>query len=131
MNKILLISIVAAICTGIAGILHLNMLPAFNTQMTVLFLVGGLAQIFWIIPTVKNWGKTWDYIGIVGTVAFVLIWVITRIPENPITGRGGMIGDTAIAIEIFQIAFIVLLGVLVAMKSSKKYIENYPKNKKP
>lgn len=130
MNKILLISIVAAICTGIAGILHLNMLPAFNTQMTILFLVGGLAQIFWIIPTVKNWGKIWDYIGIVGTIAFVLIWVITRIPENPITGRAGMVGDAAIAIEVFQIAFIVLLGVLVAMKS-KKQIENYAKNKKP
>ena len=131
MNKILLISIVAAICTGIAGILHLSILPAFNTQMTVLFLVGGLAQIFWIIPTVKNWGKIWDYIGIVGTIAFVLIWVVTRIPENPITGRAGMVGDTAIAIEVFQIAFIVLLGLLVAMKSSKKHIENYPKNKKP
>ena len=102
-----------------------------NTQMTVLFLVGGLAQIFWIIPTVKNWGKIWDYIGIVGTIAFVPIWVITRIPENPITGRAGMVGDMAIAIEVFQIAFIVLLGLLVAMKSSKKYIENYPKNKKP
>lgn len=130
MNKILLISIVAAICTGIAGILHLNMLPAFNTQMTVLFLVGGLAQIFWIIPTVKNWGKTWDYIGIVGTIAFSLIWVITRLPGNPITGRGGMVGEMAIAVEVFQIAFIVLLGILVAMKSSKKPIENYSKNKK-
>ena len=130
MNKILLISIVAAICTGIAGILHLSLLPAFNTQMTILFLVGGLAQIFWIIPTLKNWGKIWDYIGIVGTLAFVLIWVITRMPENPITGRAGMVGDMAIAIEVFQIAFIVLLGLLVAMKS-KKQIENYAKNKKP
>ena len=130
MYKILLISIVAAICTGIAGILHLNLLPAFNTQMTILFLVGGLAQIFWIIPTVKNWGKTWDYIGIVGTIAFSLIWVITRLPGNPITGRGGMIGDTAIVIEVFQIAFIVLLGILVAMKSSKKPNENHTKNKK-
>jgi len=131
MNKILLISIVAAICTGIAGILHLSLLPAFNTQMTILFLVGGLAQIFWIIPTLKNWGKIWDYIGIAGTFAFVLIWVITRMPENPITGRAGMVGDMAIAIEVFQIAFIVLLGLLVAMKSSKKHVENYPKNKKP
>ena len=130
MNKILLISIIAAICTGIAGILHLNMLPAFNTQMTILFLVGGLAQVFWIIPTVKNWGKTWDYIGIVGTIAFSLIWVITRLPGNPITGRGGMIGEMAIVIEVFQIAFIVLLGILVAMKSSKKPIENHSENKK-
>jgi hypothetical protein len=40
-----------------------------------------------------------------------------------------MVGDMAIAIEVFQIAFIVLLGLLVAMKSSKKHIENYPKNK--
>ena len=129
MNKILLISIAAAICTGIAGILHLNMLPTNNTNSTILFLVGGLAQVFWIVPTVRNWGKIWDYIGIAGTFAFVPIWVITRIPENPITGRGGMVGDMAIAIEVFQIAFIVLLGLLVAMKSSKKHIENYPKNK--
>ena len=129
MNKILLISIAAAICTGIAGILHLNMLPTNNTNSTILFLVGGLAQVFWIVPTVRNWGKIWDYIGIAGTSAFVLIWVITRIPENPITGRGGMVGDMAIAIEVFQIAFIVLLGLLVAMKSSKKHIENYLKNK--
>ena len=129
MNKILLISIAAAICTGIAGILHLNMLPTNNTNSTILFLVGGLAQVFWIVPTVRNWGKIWDYIGIAGTFAFVLIWVITRIPENPITGRGGMVGDMAIAIEVFQIAFIVLLGLLVAMKSSKKHIENYPENK--
>ncbi len=85
------------------------MLPAFNDQMTTLFLVGGIAQMFWIIPTVKNWGKVWDYIGIVGTIVFVLIWVITRIPGNPITGRGGMVGDMSIAIEVFQIAFIVLL----------------------
>jgi hypothetical protein len=129
MNRILLISIAAAICTGIAGILHLSMLPAFNTQMTTLFLVGGLAQVFWIIPTVKNWDKIWDYIGIVGTVAFTLIWIITRIPGNPITGRGGMIGDTAIAIEVFQIAFIILMGSLIAMKSSKKTIRNYSEEK--
>ncbi|WP_458745895.1 hypothetical protein [Candidatus Nitrosocosmicus sp. T] len=129
MNRILLISIAAAICTGIAGILHLSMLPAFNTQTTILFLVGGLAQVFWIIPTVKNWGKIWDYIGIVGTVAFTLIWIITRIPGNPITGRGGMISDTAIVIEVFQIAFIILMGSLIAMKSSKKTIRNYSEEK--
>lgn len=129
MNKILLISIAAAICTGIAGILHLSMLPAFNTQMTTLFLVGGLAQLFWIIPTVKNWGKIWDYVGIIGTVAFTLIWIITRIPGNPITGRGGMIGDTAIATEVFQIAFIILVGSLIAMKSSKKTSRNYSEEK--
>jgi len=54
MNKLIIVSIAASICTTIAGILHLTMLPAFNTNSTILFLVGGIAQIFWIIPTIKN-----------------------------------------------------------------------------
>jgi hypothetical protein len=119
MNKISSLVISASICTGIAGILHLSMLPAFNEQMTILFLVGGLAQVFWILPTVKNWGRIWDYIGIVGTVAFMLLWVITRIPDNPITGRGGMISDTAIATEIFQLAFVVLMAIIVYVRQQK------------
>lgn len=77
MNKITALAVSAAVCTAIAGILHLSMLPAFNQQMTVLFLIGGLAQVFWVLPTIKNWGRIWDYIGIVGTVAFTVLWVIT------------------------------------------------------
>jgi hypothetical protein len=123
MNKLIIISIAAAICTAIAGILHLSMLPAFNTNTTILFLVGGIAQIFWIIPTIKSWGKTWDYIGIAGTMAFVLIWIITRLPDNPITGRAGRIGDLAIVTEIFQIAFIVLLGIMIYKKSNGQKIK--------
>jgi hypothetical protein len=113
MNSVLIISIAAAICTAAAGMLHLNMLPAPNTNSTILFLVGGIAQIFWVIPTIKRWGKTWDYVGIGGTIVFILIWVITRMPDNPITGRAGRIGDTAIITEIFQIAFVILLGIII------------------
>jgi hypothetical protein len=117
MNSIIMIAVAASICTAIAGILHLTMLPAPNTNMTILFLVGGIAQIFWIIPTIKRWGKAWDYVGIAGTVAFIIIWLITRMPDNPITGRAGRIGESAIIIEIFQIAFIVLLGILISKKT--------------
>ena len=117
MNSIFIIAIAASICTAIAGILHLTMLPAPNTNMTVLFLVGGIAQIFWVIPTIKRWGKTWDIIGIAGTLAFLIIWLLTRMPDNPITGRAGRIGESAIIIEIFQIAFIVLLGLLISKKT--------------
>ena len=119
MNKINALAISASICTGIAGILHLSMLPAFNEQTTILFLVGGLAQVFWILPTVKNWGRIWDYIGIIGTITFILLWVVTRIPDNPVTGRGGMIGDTAIATEIFQIAFVALMAIIVYLRQPK------------
>ncbi len=117
MNSIFIIAVAASICTAIAGILHLTSLPSPNTNMTILFLVGGIAQIFWVIPTIKRWGKTWDYIGIAGTLAFIIIWLITRMPDNPITGRAGRIGETAIIIEIFQIAFIVLLGILISKKT--------------
>ena len=96
------------------------MVPSFNINSTILFLVGGLAQIFWVVPTIRNWGRVWDYIGIAGTLAFIAIWVMTRLPDNPITGRAGRIGDTAIIIEIFQIAFVVLMVILISKRKSEK-----------
>ena len=120
MNLIMILSIAAAFCTGLAGILHLYMLPSNNTNSTILFLIGGLAQVFWIVPTIRRWGKIWDLVGIVGTATFVVIWVITRIPDNPVTGRGGRIGETAVIIEALQIAFIILLGIIVRLQFSKQ-----------
>ncbi|MBA3749494.1 MAG: hypothetical protein H0X03_01085 [Nitrosopumilus sp.] len=99
------------------------MVPTPNINTTFLFLIGGLAQIFWVVPTIRNWGRIWDYIGIAGTLAFIAIWVITRLPDNSITGRAGRIGDTAIILEVFQIAFIVLMIILV----SKRKLSNLKK----
>lgn len=87
--------------------------------MTILFLIGGLAQVFWMLPTIKNWGKVWNYIGIVGTVTFILLWVITRFPENPITGRDGMIGSTAIITEIFEVVFVALMTAIFYIRKQK------------
>ena len=84
----------------------------------ILFLVGGIAQVFWIIPIIRQWGKTWYSIRIAGTVVFVLIWVITRIHNNPITGKGGPISEEAIIIQVFQIAFIIL-SLIILIKSIK------------
>ena len=111
----------AALTTLIAGILHLLKVPNAidgNINAGILFLVGGIAQIFWIIPIIKQWGKVWYSIGIAGTVIFVLIWVITRIPDNPITGRGGSISHEGITIQVFQIAFIIL-SILILFKITK------------
>lgn len=111
----------AALTTLIAGILHLLKVPNAidgNIYAGILFLVGGIAQIFWIIPIIKQWGKVWYSIGIAGTVNFVLIWVITRIPDNPITGRGGSISNEGITIQVFQIAFIIL-SILILFKITK------------
>jgi hypothetical protein len=46
--------------------------------------------------------------------------VITRIPDNPITGRGGPVSELAIATEVFQIAYVVLTAVIIAKERVSK-----------
>jgi hypothetical protein len=67
----------------------------------------------------KRLGRTWYYIGIVGTIILIIMWVMTRIPDNPITGRGGPISEMAIAIEVFQIAYVVLTAIII-VKDTKR-----------
>jgi hypothetical protein len=113
----------AAIATGIAGILHLMLVPnAMNSNINnaILFLVAGILQIFWILPMIRRWGWIWYAIGIAGTVVLIGIWVITRIPDNPITGRGGPISQMAIAVEVFQIAFVAIAAIILAKERSGK-----------
>ena len=120
-ENFILLRYAAAGGTLIAGILHLSLVANaidrnFNTG--ILFLIGGLAQVFWVLPTIRGWNKVWYYVGIGGTLTLILIWAITRFPGNPINGRGGSIGETAIAIEVFQVAFIVL-SIIILWKDPK------------
>ena len=55
-------------------------------------------------------GRIWDYTGIVGTIVPIIIFFITRIPGDPIKGKDFSIGGTAIYLEGFQIASVVLLN---------------------
>jgi len=120
-ENFILLRYAAAGSTLIAGILHLSLVANvidrnFNTG--ILFLLRGLAQVFWVLPTIRGWNKVWYYVGIGGTLTLILIWAITRFPGNPINGRGGSIGETAIAIEVFQVAFIVL-SIIILWKDPK------------
>ena len=106
-----------AATTAIAGILHLLLVPniiGFNVNTAIFFLVSGIAQIFWVLPMVKRWGKMWYYVGITGTIILIIMWAITRMPGNPITGREGPISDMAIAIEVFQIAYVIITAIIIA-----------------
>jgi hypothetical protein len=108
----------------IAGILHINkVIDTISNgeeigNSDILFLVGGIAQVFWVVPIIRQWDKIWYSIGIAGTVVFMLLWIITRLPENPITGRAGPISGEGIIIQIFQIAFIIL-STIILIKSTK------------
>ena len=110
----------AAATTAIAGILHLSLVPDIigrNLNSGVFFLISGIAQIFWVIPMLKRWGRTWYYIGIVGTIILIIMWAMTRVPGNPITGRGGPISEMAVAIEVFQVAYIIITAIIIAKES--------------
>ena len=110
----------AAGATAIAGILHLTMFPNFlnfNPNGAILFLVGGIAQLFWVAPMVRRWGRPWYAVGIGGTVVLIAIWVITRMQGNPITGRGLNVNEMGMAVEALQAAFIGLAAAILAMES--------------
>lgn len=123
MKKSDILFFVAASTTAIAGILHLMLGPnslGFNPNQGILFIVGGIAQVFWIIPVVRRWGMPWYFVGIGGTLIFIAIYFVTRIPDNPITGRGGRINDMGAATEFFQIAFVGLLVAIVIYEIKKR-----------
>jgi hypothetical protein len=102
----------AAASTFIAGVLHLAIVPIFFTQMSIdiiiFFIVSGLTQIFWIIPVIKRWIKPWYYVGIGGTVILIRRYLIA------VPGSGYPVSQLDIAIELFQIAFIILSSIIIA-----------------
>lgn len=112
----------AGACTLIAGILHLYLASNVivnNLSVGVFFVVAGIAQLFWTLPIVRSWGKVWMYVGIGGTIILIIIWIITRFPDNPIIGMDLPVNSIGIAIEVFQIAFIVLCSLIIARGPKK------------
>jgi hypothetical protein len=115
----------AAAATAIAGILHLSLAPGFlnfNPNGAILFFIGGAAQVFWALPMIKRWGRPRYAAGIGGTAVLMAIWIITRFPGNPITGRGGGVNEMAAAVETAQGAFIGLAIAILALESRTKTV---------
>ncbi|MGI0047011.1 MAG: hypothetical protein ACREBB_07480 [Nitrosotalea sp.] len=91
-KKILGLSFVAAAVTVIAGIMHLMMVQrsiSDDVGEGVLFLIGGALQVFWAVPVIKQWGRIWQFIGIVGTAAFTILWFGTHMNSLTGSGQGG------------------------------------------
>jgi len=120
--------IAAAVATAIAGIVHLYM-PIAHPQMlnnipiATFFLGSGIAQLFWIIPMIRRWGKVWYYIGIAGNIAFILLYLITRFPGNPINGRGGNADIIDLTCEFAQVAYIIITSIIIAKEHKLKIVK--------
>ena len=122
MDKLNILFYAAAATTAIAGIIHVVLgIPSNNLNSQILFIVGGVAQIFWALPMIRRWGPAWYSVGLGGTIVFIMIWVITRIPENFITGRGGRISDNGILTEAFQIAFVGFIIAILVLEKKRSY----------
>jgi hypothetical protein len=110
----------AAVSTGIAGILHLMLVSgsiSSHLEYAIFFLVSGVAQIFWVLPMVRRWGRIWYIIGIAGTIVLVGLtgYVIANIVQNPESAPPG-ISELAVAIEVFQISFVILTGIVIVKR---------------
>ncbi|MDQ3968875.1 MAG: hypothetical protein M3275_10835, partial [Thermoproteota archaeon] len=75
------------------------------------------------VPLIRRWGRVWYGIGIGGTLVLIAIWIITRMPGNPITGRGGMVNEMGIAVEAMQWAFVGLATAIVVMELRMRRID--------
>jgi hypothetical protein len=110
----------AAACTGIAGILHLILVPSSivaGIQYAMFFLISGLVQLFWVLPMVKRWGRIWNIIGFAGTVVLVGLtgYAVIESVRNPQTTPPG-VTELAVAIEIFQLSYVIITAIIIVAR---------------
>jgi hypothetical protein len=119
---------IAAAVTIAGGIFHLMMigpsLKPYNFPMELLpytdalFIVAGIAQIFWALPMIKNWGLRWYYMGMAGTIGLTILLALTRIP-NEITGAALQDRNPmALLTEISQLLYIGVTAIIITKKKT-------------
>ena len=121
------IATAAAATTAIAGILHLiwasSIIGKAPPTFSIFFIVSGIAQVFWALPMIKQWGRIWYYIGLAGTAVLVILYAVTRVP-NPLTGgRPAPTEGIGIAIMVFQIAYIAITAIILVRERRMKVSE--------
>ena len=96
-----------------------NVLSRGTNNTAIFFLACGIVQLFWVIPMIRRWGRPWYVAGIVGTIALIVLYGMTRI-HNPITSRALSINYIGIGTEVFQIAFIIIAAIIIARETRRK-----------
>ena len=96
------------------GILH-------RAPSAIFVLGSGIAQIFWVIAMIRQWGRPY-YIDIIWNAAFIILYIVTRLPGNLVTGKGGDVDVIDMMCELTQIAYIAITIIILARLRSIKYI---------
>jgi hypothetical protein len=105
----------AAAFTALAGSLHLILVQyfiGFDSNTSTFFIITGLAQISWVLPIIRRWGRLWYIVGIAGSIALIFSWNITNAPL-PVKGVAAPYDDISIIIETLQVVFIAAMMSIV------------------
>jgi hypothetical protein len=84
----------------------------FDSNTSTFFIITGLAQIFWVLPIIRRWGRLWYIVGIAGSIALIFSWNITNAPL-PVKGVAAPYDDISIIIETLQVVFIAAMMSIV------------------
>ena len=127
-NRLYYYYVAAAASTALAGILHLAMASnIIGRSITTgsFFIVAGLAQIFWILPMVKQWGRPWYYTGIAGTMVLIILYSITRVPNSITNGRALAINEIGIATTALQISYVAITVIILAKERNTEVVRKH------
>ena len=102
------------------GLSHIDI-----STFSIFFLVAGIAQLCWTIPLIKRWGRAWYYVGIGGTAALIIIWTITRYPNQITGGTGFPINSISIITEIFEFAFVIITAIVVIKERKMHFSQKW------
>ena len=111
----------AAATTIIAGLLQFLLsytiagIEKGNPGLPVFFIGIGLLQLIWGAGLIRKWGRTFYSLATGVNIALIFLWVILRLPQQ-IVGPPLRVDSVGIAIESFQILFLVLCMIILSSK---------------
>lgn len=124
-----LLAAVTAAVVAVAGILHLEIayeVMDVSSLAGSIFVIFGIPQVVWVIPTIRQWGIKWYAAGIAWNSALIAFFVMTLLP-NPVTINPIPPVTTDIVIEILQITFIGLSAAMIVRESKRKHLREEEK----
>jgi hypothetical protein len=115
----------AAATTIIAGLLQFLLsytiagVEKGNPGLSAFFIGIGLLQLLWGAGLIRKWGRTFYSLATGVNIALIFLWVILRLPQQ-IVGPPLRVDSVGIAIESFQILFLILCMVILSSKGEPK-----------
>ena len=115
-----------AVTIATAGILHLvpaplkppGFPPELFSYAEVLFIVGGILQIFSVLPMIKQWGKPWSLFWDDNDYSSLCHCGLYRKLPIPLTGVALPNNVLGYATETLQVVYIITTAIIIAKEKT-------------